>query len=63
MEKDGNYLAIVRHNTPLNEKVEIIAEEDNKYILKNTFEPGDLLLLTPFKGNIGNTDLHFNIIR
>lgn len=63
MGKDGNYLAIVRHNTPLNEKVEIIAEEDNKYILKNTFEPGDLLLLTPFKGNIGNTDLHFNIIR
>ncbi len=62
MKPSGNYLNILRHNMPLTIKAEIIADNGNQYILKNTFLAGDLLLLSPAPNTTGQPDFKINII-
>lgn len=45
MLADGNFISIARHNQIMQQKVNILSDKGNLYVLENTFEPGDLLLL------------------
>ena len=40
-----NFVNIVRHNKIVQQPVEILSEDNNKYILKNIFQKDDLLVL------------------
>ena len=45
MQPSGNFVNIVRHNKIVQQPVEILSEDNNKYILKNIFQKDDLLVL------------------
>ncbi len=60
---DGNFVIIARNNQITRQKVNIFAEKGNQYVLENTFEPNDLLLLED-TGNIPQTaKLDFKIVK
>lgn len=63
MEADGNYLTIGRGNQILIEPVQILAEKENKYILKNSFKPNDVIILDDIADLPPHAKIHFNIIK
>jgi len=47
MRPDGNFVMIYRNGLPSNVSVQIISETDKFYVVKNTFNKDDLIILTP----------------
>ena len=45
METTGNFVVIARNNAITKVKADIIADKNNQYVLRNTFNAGDLLIL------------------
>ena len=43
--------------------IEILAEEENKYIIQNNFKNGDLVILDSIDGIKEGTSLRFNIVK
>lgn len=44
MERDGNYVFIIRNSKLLKEKVNVIASENTDFIVENSFQKGDFIL-------------------
>lgn len=44
MERDGNYIFIIRNSKLLKEKVNVIASENTDFIVENSFQKGDFIL-------------------
>lgn len=63
MHADGFYLTIARDNELKTIPVEIVSGKDNKYVLKNTFMPGDLLILDDTSRIRNGTKLSFNLVK
>ncbi len=60
---EGSYVTIVRNNTIHQQKVDIIASKSNQYVLKNTFQSGDLVVLDD-TGNLNGTEkFNLNIVK
>lgn len=47
LQEDGSYVYIIRDDQIVKEKIKILASDDNKFILSDTFNKGDYLLLEP----------------
>lgn len=63
MTTEGMFLHIIHDGNIQFQKIEILSEKDNKYVLKNTFQPTDLLILNDI-GNIKpNTKFNYNVIK
>ena len=60
-KENGNFLTIGRNNKIEDIKVNILADKDNKYVLKNTFLQGDLLVLDNISQKDTNKKINFNI--
>lgn len=63
METDGNYLTIGRNGRVVIEPVQILAEKENKYILKNSFKPNDVIILDDITDLPPRAKIHFNLIK
>lgn len=63
MLADGNFLTIARNNQIMQQKVNIFADKGNQYVLQNTFEPNDLLLLEDVGKLPSNAKLDFKIMK
>jgi len=63
MEADGNYLPIGRNGQIIIEPVQILAEKENKYILRNSFKPNDVIILDDIADLPPQTKIHFNLIK
>ena len=63
MNEKGNFITIIRDNQILKMPIKIIAENNNDYIVKNTFNSGDLLLLDNISNNINLSNTKLNIIQ
>lgn len=62
METTGNFVVIARNNAITKVKVDIIADKNNQYVLKNTFNAGDLLILDDVSNLKNGANIHFDII-
>ena len=62
MDTSGDFVVIARNNLLKKIKVEIIADKNNQYVLKNTFNAGDLLVLDDVSNIKNDMNIHFNII-
>lgn len=63
MQTDGDFLIISHNNQLAKQKIEILSEHGNQYVLNNTFSPNDLLVLDD-TGNIPqNAKIDFKIIK
>ncbi len=60
---DGDYVTIIRDNKIYQQKVEILAAQDSRYILKNTFQNGDLLVLDDIGNLDNNAKFNINIVK
>lgn len=58
-----NIVTIVRNNTILQQKVDILATQNNQYVLKNTFQNGDLLVLDKVDQLNKNEKFNLNIVK
>lgn len=47
MRDNGNFIMIYRKGSPIEVSIQIISETDNSYVIKNTFDKDDLIILTP----------------
>jgi membrane fusion protein (multidrug efflux system) len=63
MNEKGNFVTIIRDNQILKMPIKIITENNNNYIVKNTFNSGDLLLLDNLSNNINLSNAKLNIIQ
>ncbi len=63
MQPDGYYLTIARNNQLQNLKIDILADRNNQYVIKNVFTAGDLLVLDDVSTLKPDAKLHFNIIK
>lgn len=60
---DGSFVTIVRNNTIHQQKVDILASQSNQYVLKNTFQSGDLVVLDDTSNLTGNEKFNLNIVK
>lgn len=63
MLTDGNFITISRNNQILQQKVNILSEKGNQYVLENTFKPNDMLLLEDTSKLSPNEKLDFKIVK
>lgn len=63
MLADGNFLTIIQNNQLVKQKIEILSEKGNQYVLKNTFNSNDLLLLDSAESIPQNTKIDFKIVK
>lgn len=63
MQQDGSFLMLARNNQILKVPVQIMADKDNQYVLKNNFQTGDLLILDDVSRIKEGTKLKFNIVK
>jgi len=63
MEPEGNYLPIGREGKIIMQPVQILAEKENKYILKNSFKANDLIVLDKISDIPPQTKIHFNNVK
>lgn len=63
MLADGNYITLARNNQIMQQKVNILSDKGNQYVLENTFEPNDLLLLEDTGNLPSNAKLDFKIVK
>lgn len=57
LEEDGSYVYIIRGGRIVKEKVKILASEDNKFIISDTFAQGDYLI----EESVNENDLKKNV--
>ncbi len=62
MLPDGNFLFIARNNLPQKVKIKILAETDTNYIIENSFQPDDLLIIGKLPDIPHGATIHFNIV-
>jgi len=62
MLDEGTYLTIGRNNTIETVKIDILADKGNQYVLKNTFQNGDLLILDDTANLKDNKNIRFQVI-
>lgn len=62
METTGNFVVIARNNAITKVKADIIADKNNQYVLRNTFNAGDLLILDDVSNLKSGANIHFDII-
>lgn len=60
---DGNFVTIVRDDKIHQQKVDILAAQNSQYILKNTFQNGDLLVLDDIGNMHGDEKFKLNIVK
>ena len=63
MTEKGNFINIARNDKIVPIFINILAEENNIYIIKNDFDNGDLLILDDVSNIKDGTKLNFNIIK
>lgn len=63
MQTDGNFLILAHNNIITKQKVEILSEKDNQYVLKNTFGTNDLLILDDTSNIPQNAKIDFKIVQ
>lgn len=52
MRNNGNFIMIYRNSQPIEVPIQIISDADNAYVIKNTFNKDDLIILTPNSVNL-----------
>lgn len=57
LEEDGSYVYVIRGGRIVKEKVKILASEDNKFIISDTFAQGDYLI----EESVNENDLKKNV--
>lgn len=62
-QPDGNYVTIVRDNKIFKQKVDILSAKNNQYVLKNTFQNNDLLVLDDTSQIRNDQNFTLNIIK
>lgn len=60
IKANGYFLTISRHNKIIQHPISILAEDGNKFVIKNTFQKGDLIILDDVKTI--NTDKKINFV-
>lgn len=63
MLTDGNFITLSRNNQIMEQKVNILSDKGDQYVLENTFEPNDLLLLEDTGNLPPHAKLDFKIIK
>ncbi|MCM1323111.1 MAG: efflux RND transporter periplasmic adaptor subunit [Acetobacter sp.] len=63
LSADGNFTTISRQNNLIKHKLIILAEKENSYVVQNTFESNDLLLLEDISNLPPNTKIDFKITK
>lgn len=63
MKTNGSFVTIARNNKILSVKIDIIGDKNTQYVVKNTFQTGDLLVLDDTSNLKEGDALHFNIIK
>ena len=58
---DGCFLTIGQQNHIKKVPIQILSEKDNKFVIKNTFQTGDLLVLDDVETIKENASVHFKI--
>lgn len=59
---EGNFIIVARNNVPQKIKINILADTGTDYIIENTFQVGDLLILEKLPKMPSGATLHFNIV-
>ncbi|MBR5154747.1 MAG: efflux RND transporter periplasmic adaptor subunit [Alphaproteobacteria bacterium] len=62
-KEDGAFLIIARNNEIKSVRVDILSDVGDKYVLKNTFEQGDLLILDNIDQTGANKKINFKIAK
>ncbi len=63
MKENGNFINIARENKIISEPIKILSEQDNSYIIENSLQPNDLIIINK-TAQIGNDkSIHFNILK
>ena len=62
MKENGYFVNIAQNDKITQHKIKIITEMDNKYVVENSFETGDLLVLDDIKTST-TTNIKFNILK
>ncbi len=63
MKENGNFINIARNGKIITKPIKILAEQDNSYIIENSFMPDDLIILDNV-GEINKKDnIKFNILK
>ena len=62
MKENGYFVSIAQNDKITQHKIKIITEMDNKYVVENSFETGDLLVLDDIKTST-TTNIKFNILK
>lgn len=63
MKTDGSFVTIARNNKILSVSIDIIADKNTQYVVKNSFQTGDLLILDDTSRLKEGIAVHFNIIK
>ncbi len=63
MKDDGNFITLAHGNIIKTIPIKILASVENKYLVENTFQNGDLLILGDTKNLHSGTKVHFNILK
>lgn len=63
MQTDGDFLAISHNNQIIKQKIEILSDHGNQYVLNNTFGKDDLLILDDTSNIPQNAKIDFKIIQ
>ena len=61
MKENGYFVNIAQNDKITQHKIKIITEMDNKYVVENSFETGDLLVLDDIK-ILYDTNLYYQVI-
>lgn len=62
MKENGYFVNIAQNDKITQHKIKIITEMDNKYVVENSFESGDLLVLDDIKTST-TTNIKFNTLK
>ena len=63
IKNNGYFITIARDNKIEEIPIKIISDKDNKYLLKNTFKLGDMIVLDDINNLSTNKKISFNIIK
>lgn len=63
MEADGNFILLAHNQNIQKQPVQIITEKGNQFVLKNTFQTGDLILTEDVPAIPAGAQIKFNINR
>ncbi len=63
MRENGNFIKIARNNKIITEPITILSEQENAYIIENSFQPEDLIIVDSTQETLNKKNIHFNILK